>query len=249
MPRSTPNRLAAACALVIAVSLLAAPTALAKGFKVNLRVVGKGGKVLTEKTVRTATTRIKTSPRAECFGKGSGGSGRKVSIDGNTAMGVLARASLQTKSINPLLISDHFDFGLALCGVGHSVVSGESSWYLKIDHKSQSVGGDQAKVKPGQEVLWDLAPSYPYPDELVLKAPHRVRAGAAFNVRAFSYDEKGKRKPAAGVKILGAAGVTGSDGRVKVKLEHPRRLGARKAGEIPAARVAVCVGRKCPGEG
>ncbi len=249
MPRSTPNRLVAACTLVIAVSLLAVPTALAKGFKVDLRVVGKGGKVLTEKTVRTATTRVKASPKAECFGKGSGGSGKKVAIAGNTAMGVLARASRATKPIRPLLISDHFDFGLALCGVGGSVVSGEASWYLKIDHRSLSVGGDQAKVKPGQEVLWDLAPAYPYPNELVLKAPHRVSAGVPFDVRAFSYDEKGKRRPAAGVKILGAAGVTGSDGRAKLTLKGPRRLGARRSGEIPAARVPVCVGRKCPGKG
>jgi hypothetical protein len=249
MPRSTPNRLAAACALVIALSLALVPAALAKGFQVDLRVVGKGGKVLAEKTVRTATTKVKTSPKAVCFGKGSGGSGRKVSIEGNTAMGVLARASLATPSIRPLLISDHFDFGLALCGVGGNVASGTGSWYLKIDHRSQTVGGDQAEVKPGQEVLWDLAPRYPYPDELVLKAPRRVTRGVPFNVRAFSYDEKGKRKPAAGVRILGAAGVTGSDGRAKVTLQGPRRLGAHEAGEIPAARVPVCVGRKCPGKG
>lgn len=249
MPRSTSNRLAAACALVIALSLAIVPAALAKGFKVDLRVVGKGGKVLAEKTVRTETAKVKTSHKAVCFGKGSGGSGRKVAIKGNTAMGVLAHAAQGTKSLRPLLISDHFDFGLALCGVGGSVASGNGSWYLKIDHKSQSVGGDQAKAKPGQEVLWDLAPSYPYPDELVLKAPKRVSRGMPFNVRVFSVDEKGKRKPAAGVKILGAAGVTGDDGRAKVTLKGPRRLGAHKGGEIPAARVPVCVGRKCPGKG
>ncbi len=250
MPGSTLNRLAAACALVIAISLAIVPAALAKkGFKVNLRVVGKHGKVLAERKVRTATTKVKTSHRAVCFGKGSGGSGGKVAIKGNTAMGVLARASRSTDSIRPLLISDHFDFGLALCGIGGSVASGEASWYLKIDHEALAVGGDQARVKPGQEVLWDLAPSFPYPDELVLKAPKRVRRGKPFGVRAFSYDEKGKREPAAGVRILGAAGVTGADGRARVTLKRPRRLGARKQGEIPAARVPVCLGRKCPGKG
>ncbi|MFN8216873.1 MAG: hypothetical protein U0R71_09790 [Solirubrobacterales bacterium] len=247
MPGSTPNRLAAACTLVLSVSLLLAPAALGKGAEVDLRVVGKGGKVLTERTVRTASTQVETSSRAACFGKGSGGSGAKVTIAGDTAMGVLARASLTTGSIAPLLISDHFDFGLALCGVGGSIVSGEASWYLKIDHRALAVGGDQAKVKPGQEVLWDLAPSYPYPDELVLQAPPRVSAGVPFGVRAFSYDEKGRRKPAAGVRIPGAAGLTGSDGRAVVTLNGPRRLGATKDGDIPAARVAVCVGRKCPG--
>jgi hypothetical protein len=120
MPRSTPNRLAAACALVFAVSLLIVPAALAKGFSVDLRVVGKGSKVLAEKPVTTATTSVKTSPKADCFGKGSGGDGAKVSIKGNTAMGVLARASLSTSALSPLLISNHFDFGLALCGIGGS---------------------------------------------------------------------------------------------------------------------------------
>jgi hypothetical protein len=245
MPRSTPNRLAAACALVIAVSLTLVPAAFAKGFSVDLHVVGKGGKSLAERPVSTATTSVKTSPKAECFGKGSGGDGAKVSIEGNTAMGVLARASLSTPAISPLLISNHFDFGLALCGIGKSVASSKLSWYLKIDHKSQSVGGDQAKVKAGDEVLWALAP-YPYPDDLALQAPAKVSAGMPFTVRAFSYDEKGKRKPAAGVKIVGASGTTGSDGKATVTLSKPGLLGASKSGLIPAARVAVCVGGKCP---
>jgi hypothetical protein len=245
MPRSTPNRLAAACALVIAVSLVLVPAALAKGFSVDLRVVGKGSKVLTEKAVKTATTSVKTSPKATCFGKGSGGDGAKVSIKGDTAMGVLARASLSTPAISPLLISNHFPFGLALCGIGSSAATEKLSWYLTINHKAQSVGGDQAKVKAGDDVLWALA-SYPYPDELALQAPATVSAGMPFTVRAFSYDEKGKRKPAAGVKIAGAAGTTGSDGRATVTLSKPALLGAAKSGLIPAARVAVCVGGKCP---
>jgi hypothetical protein len=245
MPRSTPNRLLAACALALCLVLAAVPAALAKGFKVDLRVVGKGSQVLTEKQITTATTSVKTSSRATCFGKGSGGSGKKVAIAGDTAMGVLARASLSTPAISPLLISDHFDFGLALCGIGKSVASGKLSWYLKINHKSQSVGGDQAKVKAGDEVLWALAP-YPYPDDLALQAPARVSAGMPFIVRAFSYDEKGKRKPAAGVRILGASGTTGSDGKATVTLSKPGLLGATRSGEIPAARVAVCVEGKCP---
>ena len=57
-------------------------------------------------------------------------------------------------------------------------------------------------------MLWTLArteaPDYTYPDELVLSAPQRVMAGKAFTVRAWTYDEKGKRKPAAGVAVSGA---------------------------------------------
>jgi hypothetical protein len=246
MPRITPFRLAAACALALSLSMALAAGAPAAGFKAQLRVVGAGGKVLAEKPVATATTQVKTSPKAECFGKGTGGSGDPVTIKGNTALGLLARGSKATPALSPLLISDSFDFGLALCGVGSSVAKGKASWYLKINHKSLQVGGDAAIVHPGDEVLWDLAPSYPYPDELVLTGPNAATAGKPFTVRVLSYDEKGKGKPAKGVKVTGADAPTGADGRTTVTLTKPARLVARAAGEIPSAREPVCVGGKCP---
>jgi hypothetical protein len=251
MPRITLKRLAGACALLLALSLSIAPGALAKGFSANLRVVGASGKILTEKDVATATTSVKTSANATCFGDGTGGSGKSVSIKGNTGLGLLARAAKTTATLRPLSISDHFDFGLALCGIDHSIAKGESSWYLKINHKALLVSGDAATIHPGDDVLWALAkttaPSFKYPNELVLVAPHKAKAGQAFGVRVFSYDEKGKRTPAAGVKVTGAAAPTSANGKTVLTLKGPRRLGATKSGEIPAAKVAVCVGGKCPG--
>jgi hypothetical protein len=250
MPRITPFRLAAACALAITLTMALAVSASAAGFKAELRVVGSGSKVLAEKPVATATTTVKTSPKAECFGKGSGGSGDPVTIKGNTAMGLLARASKSTPALSPLSISDSFDFGLALCGVGKSVAKGSSSWYLKVNHKSLSVGGDVAKVHPGDEVLYALvkteAPSYKYPGELVLTGPNKVKAGMPFSVRVFAYDEKGKSKSAAGVKVTGASAPTGADGRTTVTLSKPAQLIATAAGEIPSAREPVCIGGRCP---
>jgi hypothetical protein len=250
MPRFTPTRLAAACALALTLSLALAAGASAKGFMAELRVVGSGGKVLAEKPVATATTTVKTSPKAECFGKGSGGSGDPVTIKGNTAMGLLARASQSTPALSPLSISDSFDFGLALCGIGQSVAKGSSSWYLKVNHKSLSVSGDAAKIHAGDEVLWALAkteaPSYKYPEELVLTGPNTAKAGVPFTVRVFSYDEKGKSKPAAGVKVTGAGAATGADGRTTVTLTKPAELTATAAGKIPSAREPVCIGAKCP---
>jgi hypothetical protein len=242
MPRLTPIRLAAACALALALSMSLTASALAKGFSADLRVVGANGKVLAEKPVTTATTAVKTSPKATCFGSGSGGSGDAVSIKGNTAMGLLAAASKSTGSLSPLLISDHFDFGLALCGIGSSVAKNEASWYLKINHKALSVGGDAAKIKPGDEVLWDLAPSYPYPNDLGLTVPNVVNAGQPFSVKVVSYDEKGKAKPVAGVKVTGASGLTKANGKTTVTLSKSGQLVATKSGEIPSARVSVCVG-------
>jgi hypothetical protein len=246
MPRIIPFRLAAACLLALSLALACAASASAKGFSADLRVVGAGGKVLAEKPISTANTAVKTSPKATCFGQGTGGSGKSVTLQGDTAMGLLARGSKSIGALSPLLISDHFDFGLALCGVGSSVAKGSASWYLKINHKSLEVGGDAAKIKPGDEVLWDLAPSFPYPDELALVAPGTAKAGAAFTVRVFSYDEKGKKTPQAGAKVTGAARPTGADGRTTVTLSGPAKLIARAAGEIPSARAAVCVGGRCP---
>jgi len=67
-----------------------------------------------------------------------------------------------------------------------------------------------------------------------------------FTVRVFAYDDKGKRSPAAGVKVTGADGATGADGRTTVTLSKPARLIARHGKDIPSNREAVCVGGKCP---
>jgi hypothetical protein len=250
MPRFTPFRSAAVCALALSLTLAFATGASAKGFMAELRVVGSGGKVLVEKPIATQTTMVKTSPRAECFGKGSGGSGEEVSVKGNTAMGLLARASKLVASLRPLLVSDSFDFGLALCGIGSSVAKGSLSWYPKINHKALSVAGDEAAIKPGDEVLWALAkteaPDYEYPGELVLEAPDRAKAGMSFEVQVLAYDEKGKSRPAAGVTVTGAGEPTGADGTTTVTLTKPARLLARGAGEIPSAREPVCIGSRCP---
>jgi hypothetical protein len=254
MPRPIPFRLAAACALALSLSLPFAASALAKGVSAELRVVGKGGKVLTEETLSTGTTTIKTSPKANCFGAGTAGSGKSVTIQGATALGLLGQAAKSTGSLRPLLVTDAFDFGLGLCGIGASKVSGKASWYLKVNHKGATVSGDAVKLKPGDEVLWDLAPSYPYPNELALVAPERVETGVPFVVRVFSYDEKGKRKPVAGAKVAGAGGasaVTDASGNATVTLSASvpqyETLQATHGKDIPSAAepVYLCVAGAC----
>src|SRR4051794_18986928 len=248
MPRLVPFRLAAACALALMFTLSLVATAAAKGPVANLRVVGKSGKVLAEDSFGVAgEASVTTSPKATCFGAGTGGSGKKVKIETATALGMLMRAAEFTASLKPLLVSDHFDFGLALCGIGSSVAKGEASWYLKVNHKSPSVGGEAVKLHAGDEVLWDLAPSYPYPGELSLVAPDKAAAGKPFQVRVFSYDEKGRKTPASGVTVSGASGPTDAAGKATVTLAAPAKLIARGVGEILSGRESVCVGGKCPG--
>lgn len=244
MPRLTPIRLAAVCALALALSLPAA--AVAKGTSASLRVVGKGGKVLSEQTLSTGTTTIKTSKQANCFGAGTAGSGKSVTIQGATALGLLGQASKTTGSLRPLLVTDAFDFGLGICGVGGSKVSGKASWYLKVNHKGATVSGDAVKLRAGDEVLWDLAPSYPYPNELALVAPDSALAAQPFQVSVYSYDEKGKRKPVSGATVTGASGPTDSAGKATVTLSAPTALIATHGKEIPSPAEQVCIGIVCP---
>lgn len=250
MPRLISNRLVAACLLAFSLTLCLVASAAAKGFRAELRVVGSHGRVLSERTLATATTKVKASPRATCFGTGTGGSGDAVTIPGNTALGLLARGSQLTPSLRPLLISDHFDFGLAICGVGSGVARGSASWYLKVNHVAPAVGGEKARIKPGDEVLWALveteAPDFAYPDELALSAPAKATGGKPFGVRVFAYDAKGRRKPVAGAEVTGAAAPTDARGAAEVTLSKPTRLIARFGSDIPSNREAVCVGGKCP---
>jgi hypothetical protein len=248
MPRLVPFRLAAACALALLIVISTASLAAAKAPRVDLRVVGSGGKVLSEQFIGAKTTSIKTSPKATCLGAGTGGSGKSVPLKGPTALGVLGQASKLTPSLRPLLVTDHFlsEFGLGLCGIGKSKTTKKLSWYLKVNHKNPNKGGELVKLKSGDEVLWALEP-YPYPDELALSAPHDAEAGKPFTVSVVSYDDKGKKAPAAGVSVTGASAPTAADGTATVTLSAPTVLTATGANAIPSNQVAVCIGGACGG--
>jgi hypothetical protein len=247
MPRLIPFRLAAACALALVAVLSGAALVSAKGVPAELRVVGGGGKVLAEESLPAGTTKVPTSPKATCLGKGTGGSGKAVTVKGPTALGLLAQGAKSNPSLRPLLVTDHFvsEFGLGLCGVGGYASHGAFSWYLKVNHKNPELGGDSVKLHAGDEVLWALA-KYPYPNELSLVAPAQATAGVPFTVQVFSYSDKGKRKPAAGVTVTGASGPTGADGSATVTLAAAATLSATHGKDIPSNRVGVCVGGVCP---
>jgi hypothetical protein len=248
MPRLVPFRLLAACALALMLLLSASASASAKGTRVSLRVVGSGGKTLSEQFIGAKTTSIKTSPKATCLGGGTGGSGKPVQVRGATALSALALASKRTPALRPLSITDHFvsEFGLGLCGIGKSKTTKKLSWYLKVNHKNPKKGGELVKLHKGDEVLWALEP-YPYPDELVLVAPHEAEPNKPFTVTVFSYDDKGKKTPAAGVSVTGAAAPTGADGTAQVTLSAPGVLTATHGADIPSNQVAVCLNGACSG--
>ncbi|HEX4306623.1 MAG TPA: hypothetical protein VHZ54_11330, partial [Solirubrobacterales bacterium] len=151
------------------------------------------------------------------------------------------------KPLRPLSITDHYSFGLGVCGIGKSIGKpGGASWYLKVNHKGATKSGDKVKIKAGDEVLWDLAPSYPYPDELVLSAPQQASAGVPFAVHVFAYDEKGNHKPVKGAVVTGAGGPTDAKGVAMVTLSEPGNLFAEMGKDIPSAAAPVCLGAECP---
>ena len=247
MPRIALPRLAAACALAITILLCAVAAASAKGVSADLRVVGSGGKALAEETLQTGTIKVPTSPKATCLGKGTGGSGRPVTVRGATALGLLAQGAKSTASLRPLLVTDAFlgEFGLGICGVGGTNSTAKKSWYLKVNHKNPEIGGESVKLKKGDEVLWALAP-FPYPNELALEAPTEATPGVPFEVQVYSFNDKGKRKPAAGVTVSGASAPTAADGKATVVLSAPTTLVATHGKEIPSNGAAVCVLGVCP---
>jgi hypothetical protein len=250
MPRLVPFRLVAACALALILVLSTAALAVAKGTRAELRVVNAAGKSLAEETLRTGTTTVPTSPKATCLGKGTGGSGKGVKVKGPTALGLLAQGAKSNPGLRPLTVTDHFlaEFGLGLCGVGGFVGHGGASWYLKVDHKNPELGGELVKLKPGDEVLWALEP-YPYPKELSLVAPFSAHPGEPFQVSVFSYDDKGKKRPAAGVVVTGASVPTDAAGHTTVTLTEGTTLTARRGKDIPSngASVFMCYANgACP---
>ncbi len=244
MPRLVPIRLAAACALALFLLLSTTSVAAAKKVPAELRVVGKNGKVLAEEERLTTTTKVPTSAKAKCFGQGSQGSGKAKTVKGATALGLLAGAAQGNGALRPFYVTDAFSFGLGLCTVGGQTATSKVSWYLKVNHKGSQVGGDAAKLKPGDEVLWALAP-YPFPNDLSLTGPEKATAGVPFQVKVYSYDEKGKRKPVKGATVTGASGPTAADGSTTVTLVGNEELRATHGKEIPSNSLPVCV-EICP---
>jgi hypothetical protein len=239
-----PARLTFACAVAILIAVPALAGAKAKTVGAELRAVGPAGQGLAQLQQYTATAKIETDPNALCFGPGSGGSGDKVKVPGPTALGLVQDGSTTARDLRPLSVTDAFDFGLGVCGIGGFQASGSASWYLKHNHVGAQVGGDQVALKKGDEVLWYLAPSFPYPPELALEAPDRVDPGSQVAVEVSEYADDGTRTPAAGATVSGGNAPVTADaqGRASVAVgSSDVTLTAARGTDIPSNQAAVCV--------
>ena len=207
---------AAGLAATAVACLIALPATAGATKPADLRVVDSSGETLAEHTQYTGKTKIRARGRADCFGDGTGGSGSKVTVPRATALGVTHDAGKVDRDIKPTLVTDAFDFGLGVCGFGNAVAPQTGYWYLKINRVGSQVGGDQARLKAGDKVLWYLIEDFndPVPAELRLKAP--ARTTGSYTVRVWSYADDGSRVPAQGATVEGAADPTDADGRTTV---------------------------------
>jgi hypothetical protein len=240
-----------ACLLVLILASNAAPAAVAKPAAAGIRVVDAGNRSLAQGTQLTEPLSVRTSPRADCFGPGTGGSGERARVPASSALAQLASAAAIDDDLSPLGITDFFDFGLGICRIGGAVAPMSGYWYLKVNHEASFSGAEQTTVHRGDEVLWHLIEDFndPIPDELELRAPSRARPGAPFGVHVTAYADDGDASPAVGARVTGADTPTDVHGRTTVTVEgRSANLRATRAGAIASDTEAVCTTRlrDCP---
>ena len=205
---------------VLSLCLLAPATATAAPVVAKLRVEGAGQTLERGTSYVTDTSRIETDRRPVC-----GGSGRIVTIQGPSALGILDYAAPVNRSLRPLGVTDKFEFGPFVCGLGRFVAGDLSSyWLFKVDHRLAQVGADKVPLRRGSEVLWyfvNTATGTNTGVELELVAPARARIGEPFDVAVFAYNADGNRTPAAGAQVRGATvQTTDARGLARVTLDR-----------------------------
>ena len=239
-----PAGLVLACAAAIVLCIPAVAGAKPKTVAANLRVVGPAGQTLARQIQYTGTAKVPTDPGAECFGEGTGGSGSEVKLAGANALGLVQDASGTARDLRPLSVTNAFDFGLGVCGIGGFQAQGSASWYLKQNHAGAQVGGDQLPVSKGDEILWYLAPSFPYPAELALEAPDVAEPESDVAVEVARYADDGARSPVAGATVSGGSGAATTDaqGTATVSVgSGDVTLRATRGADIPSNEERVCV--------
>lgn len=230
-----------ASAALLSLSLIPAASA---NVPVHVRAVTWQGKILVDRTVKTGSTTVPSSSRATCLG-GSPSNGRRT-IPGATALGALSDAASTGRPRLPLLLSNAFDFGLAVCGVGDSVARGEQWWELSVNHKPSMLGGEGTKLKRGDVVLWFLSKTYnkPSPDELTVRVPRQVKRNRPFSVRVLAYNDQGRVRPIQGARIsVSGSRPTNARGYSRIILNSSKVIVARAGKLIPSSRTFVRIPR------
>jgi hypothetical protein len=234
---TNPGRVVAAAA---AAAALLAPAAASASTAGALRVEG-AGKQIGQVRGYTDTAKIRTTKSTGCKG-----SGQVKTVPGATALGLLWSASQVSKAFRPLAISDEYQFGLFVCGVGKYNGGDTAYWLYKADHKTPEVGADQLPLGKRSEILWyfsDTVANVNTGDELSLVAPADARPGRTVTVTVYSYDAAGMRSPAAGASVAGETTDAQGKARIDVAGQGNVRLRATRGADIPSGYSYVCVSK------
>jgi hypothetical protein len=230
----------AACA----VAVLGASSASAASVTTQLRVEAGGHDIGPGWLYAHDSASYETSTSSAC-----GGSGDSASITGPSALGLLVQGSDYTRRLDPVQISDKFEFGQFVCGVGSYTGSDSAFWLYKVDHVAPEVGGEQFPInRSHEEVLWyfsDTTTGTNTGNELFLSlGSNVVRAGAPVEVTVLEYDAAGESTPAADVRIVGGGGaMTDANGTAILTFDDPGRQFIRgvRGIDVPTDGQRLCV--------
>lgn len=246
MPHVLPiSLLRAALGVVLAAAVALAnlaPPAPAASTPVTVRIEGLNATILPETGVATDTRTLPTEPSANPF---CSGDGSPVTVNGATAIGVLADAA----GVGAFTygISNQFDFGLLVCRIaGESgAPDGSSFWLYKVNQKSPSVGGDQYQLGPGDRVLWYMA-NADTKSTLDVSVATRAAVGSSVAVSVTTYDNiTDVPSPAVGatVTVGSKSQTTDEAGSATLVPAQPGnyQVAATKTGAVRSPTYTVCV--------
>ena len=227
------DRIKKALALAaIALPALAAGPAQAAPVNVTLRVEGRNGTIFEGNT--TTDAHLVKAANDNQFHKCDGTNGGAHPNPGPTATGALDDgAKLRRFTWSGDWYQSFEDF--VVTRIGPDSQTSSEFWNVFVDFVDPQVGGCQARVASGDEVLWAFDGFGKTP--LRLSGPDEATTGRPITVRVVDGRDG---SPEAGARVAGVA--TGADGRARLRFDRAGavRVKASKAGAIRSNGLVVC---------
>jgi hypothetical protein len=220
--------------VVLTAALALAPAAYAAPTKVKVRVEG-ATKTLFEGTVTTDAHPVDggdgSGPHT-CDGTNGGAN----PTPGPTATGALDTAVKQA-NLGFLAAYDSSFSDFIVSKIGPDASTASKFWGVAVDDSPLQVGGCQAQVKAGNEVLWayDL---FSKKHVLRLTGPKKVAAGKTFKVKVVD-GQNGKAVK--GAKVGGKKTDKRGIARLRFTKTATKRLKATEAKSVRSNQIAVKV--------
>lgn len=218
---------------VLAAALVCAPAASAAPTTVNVRVEG-ATKTIFEGRVTTDAHEVKDSAGVPHRCDGTNGGAHPTPAP--TATGALDTAASKANfSLDASWDQSFEDF--IVNRIGPDASTSSKFWGVAVDGTELQVGGCQAQLKAGDQVLWayDL---FSKKHILGLHGPHKVRAGRAFAVKVIDSQDG---KPVGGARVGGK--LSNAQGVVRLRYRKPgvKRLKATRSDSVRSNQLRVKV--------